>query len=86
MAPGAAHVDPAVDLLRRIGRDVGYRGRGTPAGGRGGRRRGAAAVPEPRVVGELGDTPGFDYREHLERVIGQGSPPMPVLRELLFGD
>ena len=51
-----------------------------------GDQRGAAAVPEPRVVGGLGDTPGFRYREHLERVIGQGSPPMPVLRELLFGD
>ncbi len=48
--------------------------------------RGAAAVPEPRVVGAIGDTPGFRYREHLERVIGHGSPPMPVLRELLFGD
>ena len=47
--------------------------------------RGAAAVPEPRVVGGLGDTPGFRYREHLERVIGHGSPPIPVLRELLFG-
>ena len=47
--------------------------------------RGAAAVPEPRVIGGIGDTPGFRYREHLERVIGHGSPPMPVLRELLFG-
>ncbi len=46
--------------------------------------RGAAAVPEPRVVGGIGETPGFRYREHLERVIGHGSPPMPVLRELLF--
>jgi uncharacterized protein (DUF885 family) len=46
--------------------------------------RGAAAVPEPRVVGDLGDTPGFRYRDHLERVIGHGSPPIPVLRTLLF--
>jgi hypothetical protein len=41
-------------------------------------------VPEPRIVGGIGATPGFRYREHLERVIGHGSPPMPVLRELLF--
>ncbi len=47
--------------------------------------RGGAAVPEPRVVGGFGDTPGFRYREHLERVIGHGSPPIPVLRELLNG-
>ena len=37
-----------------------------------GDQRGAAAVPEPRVVGAIGDTPGFRYREHLERVIGHG--------------
>jgi uncharacterized protein (DUF885 family) len=47
--------------------------------------RGVAAVPNPKVVGGLGDTPGFRYREHLERVISHGSPPIPVLRELLFG-
>jgi uncharacterized protein (DUF885 family) len=46
--------------------------------------RGEAAVPEPRVVGGFGETPGFRYREHLERVIGHGSPPIPVLRSLLF--
>jgi uncharacterized protein (DUF885 family) len=51
-----------------------------------GDERGVAAVPEPRVVGAIGDTPGFRYREHLERVIGHGSPPMPVLHELLFAD
>jgi hypothetical protein len=47
--------------------------------------RGAAAVPEPRVVGGFGDTPGFRYREHLEAVLAHGSPPMGVLRDLLFG-
>ena len=31
--------------------------------------RGAAAVPEPRVVGGYGETPGFVYRRHLESVI-----------------
>jgi hypothetical protein len=47
--------------------------------------RGAAAVAEPRVVGGFEETPGFRYREHLERVLGHGSPPLPVLRALLFG-
>jgi len=46
--------------------------------------RGAAAVPEPRVVGRFGDTRGFVYRDHLESVMSHGSPPMPVLRRLLF--
>jgi Bacterial protein of unknown function (DUF885) len=48
--------------------------------------RGAAAVPEPHVVGGFGETPGFRYREHLEAVIGHGAPSMPVLRRLLFAD
>ncbi len=48
--------------------------------------RGAAAVPEPRVVGNLGSTPGFNYREHLESVIAHGSPPMVLLRRILLGD
>ena len=46
--------------------------------------RGAAAVPEPRVVGDFGATPGFDYRAHLESVISHGAPSMPVLRQLLL--
>ena len=46
--------------------------------------RGADAVPEARVVGNFGTTPGFDYRNHLESVMSHGSPPMPVLRRLLF--
>jgi hypothetical protein len=49
-----------------------------------GHARGPAAVPEPRVVGGFGETPGFVYRDHLESVMGHGSPPMPVLRRLLF--
>ena len=53
------------------------------------RRRAAAAsgggaVPEPAVVGGYGDTPGFVYRDHLESVMSHGSPPMPILRRLLF--
>ena len=46
--------------------------------------RGRAAVPDPRVVGGFGDTPGFRYRDHLERVLSHGSPPIPVLHALLF--
>ena len=46
--------------------------------------RGADAVPEQRVVGGLGETPGFVYREHLERVISHGTPPTSLLRRLLF--
>jgi uncharacterized protein (DUF885 family) len=50
-----------------------------------GEPRGAAAVPEPRVVGGLGETPGFDYRAHLEACISHGSPPMSLLRRILLG-
>ena len=49
-----------------------------------GDRRGASAVPEPAVVGGYGETPGFGYRDHLESVMSHGSPPMPILRRLLF--
>lgn len=48
--------------------------------------RGVSAVPEPRLVGGLGRTPGFNYREHLESVIAQGSPPIPVIRRILLGE
>ena len=48
--------------------------------------RGAAAVPESRVVGGLGKTPGFSYKEHLESVIAHGSPPVPLLRRILLGE
>jgi len=47
--------------------------------------RGAAAVPEPRVVGGFGETPGFDRRRHLESVIGHGSPPTALLRRIVLG-
>jgi uncharacterized protein (DUF885 family) len=46
--------------------------------------RGADAVPEPRVVGGLGETPGFVYREHLETILAHGSPPIPLLRRLVL--
>ena len=48
--------------------------------------RGADAVPEPRLVGGYGETPGFVYREHLEACLVHGSPPMPLVRRLVFGE
>jgi uncharacterized protein (DUF885 family) len=47
--------------------------------------RGPDAVPEPRVVGRFGETPGFVYREHLEAVLSHGEPPIPFLRRLVLG-
>jgi uncharacterized protein (DUF885 family) len=47
--------------------------------------RGVAAVPEPRVVGGFGKTPGFTYRPHLESVVAHGSPPTSLLRRILLG-
>jgi uncharacterized protein (DUF885 family) len=47
--------------------------------------RGAGAVPEPRVVGDFGDTPGFTYRPHLESVLAHGTPPTSTLRRILLG-
>ena len=47
--------------------------------------RGASAVPQPRVVGGLGETPGFVYRSHLEAVINHGSPPTSLLKRILLG-
>jgi hypothetical protein len=55
------------------------------------RRRAAAAaghdapLPQPRVVGGLGETPGFSYPEHLTAVLSHGTPPTHVLRRILFG-
>ncbi|MDT4947328.1 MAG: hypothetical protein QOH14_4061 [Pseudonocardiales bacterium] len=47
--------------------------------------RGADAVPEPRVVGGFGNTPGFVHREHLEDMISHGEPPIPFLRRIVLG-
>ncbi len=44
---------------------------------------GQDAVPAQRVVGELGETPGFDYRRHLESVISHGTPPIKWVRRIL---
>jgi uncharacterized protein (DUF885 family) len=48
--------------------------------------RGAAAVPEPRVVGDFGETPGLVHRAHLEDVLRHGTPPIPLLRRLVLGE
>jgi uncharacterized protein (DUF885 family) len=45
----------------------------------------ARAVPEQRIVGGLGVTPGFNYRTHLEHVISHGRPPIKWLFRALFG-
>jgi hypothetical protein len=34
----------------------------------------------------MGDTPGFDYRAHLESVISHGTPPIKWVRAALFGE
>jgi uncharacterized protein (DUF885 family) len=47
--------------------------------------RGAGAVPRPHVVGGFGETPGFDYRTHLESVLAHGTPPTSLLRRILLG-
>jgi len=44
---------------------------------------GEDAVPAQRIVGGLGETPGFDYRRHLESVISHGSPPIKWVRRIL---
>jgi hypothetical protein len=43
----------------------------------------AGAVPGQRVVGDLGETPGFDYRAHLESVISHGTPPIKWVKRIL---
>jgi uncharacterized protein (DUF885 family) len=45
----------------------------------------AADVPPQRVRGGIGDTPGFDYRTHLESVISHGTPPIRWVRRILAG-
>jgi uncharacterized protein (DUF885 family) len=44
------------------------------------------AVPQQHIRGGVGDTPGFDRRTHLERVISHGSPPVKWCRELVLRD
>lgn len=44
------------------------------------------AVPEQHIRGGVGDSPGFDYRRHLEQVISYGTPPVKWCRMLLLRD
>jgi uncharacterized protein (DUF885 family) len=46
---------------------------------------GEGAVPAQRIAGGLGETPGFDYRAHLESVISHGSPPIKWVSRILLG-
>ena len=47
-------------------------------------RAGSTDPIEPRALpGGFGETPGFDYREHLESVIRHGAPPTSILRRIL---
>jgi uncharacterized protein (DUF885 family) len=57
------------------------------------RRRAAVAagaspesVPSQRIAGGMGETPGFDYRAHLEAVIAHGDPPIKWVRRAMFGE
>ncbi|HZM73297.1 MAG TPA: DUF885 domain-containing protein [Candidatus Polarisedimenticolia bacterium] len=45
-----------------------------------------AVVPHQRIVGDLGETPGFNYRAHLEAVISTGKLPLPLLRRAILPD
>lgn len=45
-----------------------------------------SVVPAQKIVGRLGETPGFDYRRHLEAVISHGSPPIKWVRRILAGE
>jgi uncharacterized protein (DUF885 family) len=54
------------------------------AASRSGDPRGADAVTSDAIIGGFGDTPGFDYRAHLESVIGRGDLPLPLLRRALL--
>ena len=45
-----------------------------------------AAVPDQRIAGGLGETPGFDQRAHLEAVISHGTPPIKWCRRILLSE
>ncbi len=44
---------------------------------------GPDAVPDQKIVGQLGQTPGFDYRRHLESVISHGTPAIKWVARIL---
>jgi len=47
---------------------------------------GAESVPAQHIAGGMGETPGFDYRAHLEAVISHGTPPIKWVRRAMFGE
>jgi uncharacterized protein (DUF885 family) len=51
------------------------------------RRRAAGdpTIEASALPGGFGETTGFQYRPHLEAVIGHGAPPTSLLRRILFG-
>ena len=51
------------------------------------RRRAAGdpTIEANALPGGFGETTGFQYRPHLEAVIGHGAPPTSLLRRILFG-
>jgi len=46
---------------------------------------GAESVPPQHIAGGMGETPGFDYRAHLESVVSHGTPPIKWVRAQMFG-
>jgi uncharacterized protein (DUF885 family) len=46
---------------------------------------GTDAVPEQRIAGGLGETPGFQQRQHLEAVIAHGTPAIFWVRHIILG-
>ncbi|MEO7118123.1 MAG: DUF885 domain-containing protein [Candidatus Limnocylindrales bacterium] len=44
------------------------------------------AVSLPRLYGQIGATPGFDYRRHMESVISHGTPPIKWVAKILRED
>ena len=43
-------------------------------------------VPAQHIRGGIGDSPGFDQRAHLERIISYGTPPVKWCRHLTLRD
>ena len=84
MVAGADHRDAALDLLPRLAGDVGARASRLAAAPPVPSGAAPEAVPAPRLVGELGETPGFDYRAHLEAVLAHGTPPVKWVRRILW--
>ena len=46
----------------------------------------AQSVPDQHIAGGMGETPGFDYRAHLESVISHGTPPIKWVAREMFGE